>query len=63
MPWDCSGRVAWVALCHGDWAARPLGDQDVVWAAPCQKDWGLLSGASSSWRRVLGKADQGLVAA
>ena len=42
-------RVACVALCHGDccWASR------VGAAVP----WGLLGGASSRWRRVLGIAD------
>ena len=63
------GRVAWVPLCHGDccWACRVGG------AVP----WGLLTqplsgwrrvlqkklvGVSRGWRRVLGIADQGLVA-
>ena len=48
-----AGRVAWVALCHGDccWASR------VGVAVP----WGLLGGPSSRWRRVLRIADQGMV--
>ena len=48
-----AGRVAWVALCHGDccWASR------VGVTVP----WGLLGGPSSRWRRVLGIADQGMV--
>ena len=47
----CVGRVACVALCHGDccWACRGCG------AVPV--------GVSRGWRRVLGIADQGLVAA
>ena len=56
--WRCAmgiaaGRVAWVALCHGDccWACRGCG------AVP----WGLLVGVSRGWRRVLGIADQGVV--
>ena len=56
--WRClmgiaAGRVAGAALCHGDcyWACRVGG------AVP----WGLLTRASSGWRRVFGIADQGLV--
>ena len=71
--WRCAmgiaaGRVALVALCHGDccWACRVGGA--VPWgccwacrgrgAVPSR----LLVGVSRGWRRVLGIADQGLVA-
>ena len=49
-----AGRVAGAALCYGDcwWACRVGG----------ALSWGLLTRASSGWRRVFGIADQGLVA-
>ena len=57
--WRCAmgiaaGRVAGAALCHGDcwWACRVGGAVSS----------GLLTRASSGWRRVFGIADQGLVA-
>ena len=60
-------RVAWVALCHGDccWAGRvPLCHADCCWARRVSGavSWGLLTRASSGWRRDFGIADQGLVA-
>ena len=46
-------HVACVALCHGDcWAARPLGGA---------VSWGLLTRASSGWRRIIRIGEQGLV--
>ena len=62
------GRVACVALCHGDcyWACRVGGA--VLWGLLLGVSRGcrvggamLLTRASSGWRRVLGIADQGVV--
>ena len=60
-----AGRVAWVALCHGDccWAsrvgvvvpwglARPLGDAVF---------WGFLTRAWCGWRRVIRIGEQGVL--
>ena len=57
-----AGRVACVALCHGDcyWACR-VGGAVLRNAAGRVASWGLLTKASSGWRRVFGIADQGVV--
>ena len=65
--WLCAmgiagGRVACVALWHGDWCwACRVGGAVPLGLLGGTVSWGLLTRASSGWRRVFGIADQGVV--